>query len=45
MSCGIYKITNTINSHSYIGLSKNIKQRIKEHYSHGLNEPEFYKGK
>lgn len=37
MSCGIYKITNIINSHSYIGLSKNIEQRIKEHYSHGLN--------
>ena len=25
MSCGIYKITNKINGHSYIGLSKNIE--------------------
>ena len=37
MSCGIYKITNLINGHSYIGMSKNIEKRIKEHFSHGLN--------
>lgn len=37
MSCGIYKITNLINGHSYIGMSKNIEVRIREHYSHGMN--------
>lgn len=37
MSCGIYKITNLINGHSYIGMSKDIEKRIKEHFSHGLN--------
>lgn len=37
MSCGIYKITNVINGHSYIGLSKNIEKRIREHISHGIN--------
>jgi group I intron endonuclease len=28
---GIYKITNTINNHSYIGLSNDIKRRWQEH--------------
>ena len=37
MSCGIYKITNLINGHSYIGMSKDIEKRIKDHFSHGLN--------
>lgn len=37
MTCGIYRITNKINGHMYIGLSKNIEQRIKEHFSHGIN--------
>lgn len=37
MTCGIYKITNKINEHSYIGLSRNIEKRIKEHFSHGIN--------
>ena len=36
MSCGIYRITNKINGHMYIGLSKNIEKRIKDHFSHGL---------
>ena len=30
MSCGIYKITNLINEHSYIGMSKDIEKRIKD---------------
>lgn len=34
MSCGIYKITNKINGHSYIGLSTNIEKRFKDHVSH-----------
>ena len=32
MTCGIYKITNLQNSHSYIGQSINIENRIKAHY-------------
>lgn len=31
MTCGIYKITNKINGHSYIGQSLNIEQRWTEH--------------
>lgn len=31
MSCGIYKITNTINQKSYIGQSLNIEERWKRH--------------
>lgn len=31
MSCGIYKITNKLNGHSYIGLSKNIEKRFLDH--------------
>lgn len=37
MAFGIYKITNLVNGHSYIGLSKDIEKRIKDHFSHGLN--------
>lgn len=37
MSCGIYRITNQINGHMYIGLSKNIENRIKDHFNHGIN--------
>ena len=32
--CGIYKITNKINNHSYIGQSINIKQRWSSHKSY-----------
>ena len=31
MSCGIYKITNIINNHSYIGQSRYIERRWDEH--------------
>ena len=31
MSCGIYKITNLINQHAYIGLSKTIEKRWWSH--------------
>ena len=31
MSCGIYKITNLLNQHSYIGQSIRIEERWKEH--------------
>ena len=31
MGCGIYKITNNINNKFYIGSSKNITKRFKEH--------------
>lgn len=36
MICGIYKIVNKINGHTYIGLSKDIEKRIKDHFSHGI---------
>ena len=35
--CGIYKITNLINGHCYIGQSRNIKQRWKDHRSRAFN--------
>ena len=31
MICGIYKITNTLNTHSYIGQSIDIEKRWKYH--------------
>lgn len=31
MSCGIYKITNKINGHAYIGMSTNIERRFSDH--------------
>lgn len=34
MSCGVYKITNTINNKIYIGCSINIEQRWKDHKNH-----------
>ena len=30
---GIYKITNQLNGHAYIGLSKNCLKRWNDHYS------------
>ena len=35
---GIYKITNLVNNKIYIGQSKNIEQRWKEHIRHSKNE-------
>lgn len=37
MITGIYKITNKINNQSYIGLSKDIEQRIKTHFTRCYN--------
>lgn len=37
MSCGIYKITNKINGHSYIGLSKDIERRFSDHKSKAIH--------
>lgn len=37
MSCGIYKITNALNNNCYIGLSKQIKDRWKQHQNRYLN--------
>jgi group I intron endonuclease len=37
ISCGIYKITNKINGHSYIGLSKNIERRFSDHKNKAFN--------
>lgn len=36
MICGIYKITNRINGHYYIGQSVDIKSRLREHKHSGL---------
>lgn len=35
MSCGVYQITNTITGESYIGSSKNIEKRFKQHRQKG----------
>lgn len=37
MDSGIYKITNTINNKCYIGLSKNLEKRIKQHEKNSLS--------
>lgn len=37
MSSGIYKIINIINKKFYIGSSKNIEERCKEHFNHLKN--------
>lgn len=44
MSCGIYKITNLINNHSYIGQSRNIEVRWKKHIYETSNPdyPQYY---
>ena len=36
MICGIYKITNKLNGHYYIGQSVDIKSRFREHKHSGL---------
>ena len=38
MSCGIYIITNKINNHFYIGLSKDIELRWKHHINESQNK-------
>ncbi|MEH2116823.1 GIY-YIG nuclease family protein [Nostoc sp.] len=38
MVCGIYQISNTVNGKSYIGQSRNIYRRWKEH-TRGLDKP------
>ena len=45
MSQGVYKITNIINNHSYIGVSKNIENRWKTHITRAFNytDKEFNK--
>ena len=45
MSCGIYMIKNKTNGHMYIGFSKNIEKRIKEHFSHVNSERKGNKNK
>ena len=42
---GIYKITNNLNGKSYIGLSKNIQRRVKEHFNKAFceNDKEYKK--
>ena len=40
MSCGIYKITNKINNHAYIGQSIDIHRRWRAHRNYHLNEVE-----
>ena len=37
MSCGIYKITNKVNNHSYIGQSINIESRWTKEKSRAFN--------
>ena len=37
MSCGIYKITNKVNNHSYIGQSVNIENRWVDEKSRAFN--------
>ena len=36
MSCGVYKITNKINNKCYIGSSKNVERRLKQHQNKSL---------
>lgn len=45
MSCGIYMIKNKLNGHMYIGLSKNIEKRIKDHFFHVNSERKDNKNK
>ena len=40
---GIYKITNKINGHSYIGLSTKVEERWKYHLSSYNQERESHK--
>ena len=38
---GIYKITNKINNHCYVGQSRNIDKRWKNHIYHDTNKNEY----
>lgn len=38
MTCGIYQILNTVNGKSYVGLSRNIEKRWRQHTG-GLDKP------
>lgn len=44
MTCGIYKITNTLNNKSYIGQSINIEERWKREKSRAFqtNQPDYH---
>lgn len=42
MSCGIYMILNNINQHKYIGQSKCIEHRWKEHKYNAYNKNQHY---
>jgi group I intron endonuclease len=41
MSCGIYKITNKVNGHSYIGQSVNIETRWVHHRNYKKNQSHY----
>lgn len=41
MSCGIYKITNTINQHSYIGQSIDIDTRWRHHRNYPISNSHY----
>ena len=41
MSCGIYKITNIVNGHAYIGQSINIEERWKNHRCHPKEHSQY----
>lgn len=42
-NCGIYKITNKINGHCYIGKSIDLKERLQEHFRIPFRDNQDYK--